>query len=359
MPSRYVVMSDETQSYEYKKIDETIIANIRKPLKKRIELKERFEKLKEVCADHICGPAVMIQHYDTNVEDGLDIEAGYPVTQAIETKEIKTRTLEALSALTVIYRGPYEELGDTFKKLHEYRSTRGLPTGLSPREVYLKGPFMDDPEDNVTELQATLHDWDVRFCGSLEEFLDNEPITEVLEGFEKITPFTSAEERAKWMIQAIEKLDRLANEEQKFEVISRCAHVRPAADVEHWKEVFERNHDIDEFLSEYKNSLPFLEKPYREGNILYTSKPPADREAYDKATTIQEKIKAACFCPIIHAALNKMSKTFCYCGAGWARQLYEGMFNEPVKVDVVKTVVAGDKLCKFAVHLPDHVIKTY
>ncbi len=185
MPSRYVAMSDEAQSYEYKKIDEQIIASIRKPLKKRIELKERFEKLREVCVDHICGPAIMIQHYDTNVEDGLDIEAGYPVKQDIETEEIKTRPLEALYALTVIYRGPYEKLGEAFRKLHEYRSTRGLPTGLSPREVYLMGPFMDDPEDNVTELQATLHDWDVRFCGSLEEFLENEPRTEILEGFGK------------------------------------------------------------------------------------------------------------------------------------------------------------------------------
>jgi effector-binding domain-containing protein len=350
-------MADESNQYVYKKIDEMLVATIRKPLKVRDQLRERFETLRNVCNDLIRGPAFILHHYDTPIENALDIEAGFPVARPIETGEISSRTLAGMYALTTVYKGSYEEISDVFRKLHAYRSSRGLAAELSPREVYLTGPFMENPEENVTELQTTIHDWDVRFCNGLAELIDDESRAEIMKGFDDLTPHTSADERAKWVTKSMEKLDEIASEDKKFELISRCAHVRPAADIEHWKTVFERNHDIDEFLEEYGNSLPFLEKPYREGNILYTSKPPANRDAYDKATTIQELIKAACFCPIIHAALEKMPKTFCYCGAGWTRQLYEGMFGVPVAVDIVETVIDGNKLCKFAVHLPSNVVK--
>ncbi|MHA1637885.1 MAG: GyrI-like domain-containing protein [Candidatus Thorarchaeota archaeon] len=348
-------MSDKSEQYKYKKVDEMLVASIRKPLKKRDELRERFDTLRNTCDNLICGPAFILYHFDTPIEDGLDVEAGYPVTDPVKTNEINSRTIKEMYALTTVHNGSYEQMREVSRKLHEYRSSRGLAAELSPREVYLKGPFMENPEDNVTELQTTIHDWDVRFCSSLEEFIDDTSRAAILEGFDGLTPYTSADERAEWVVKSIEKLDEIAGEDKKFEVISRCAHVRPPADIGHWKSVFERNHDIDEFLEEYGNSLPFLEKPYREGNILYTSKPPANREAYDTATTLHERIKASCFCPIIHAALDNMPRTFCYCGAGWTRQLYEGMFGEPVKVDIIETVIAGDKLCKFAVHLPSDV----
>jgi hypothetical protein len=47
-----------------------------------------------------------------------------------------------------------------------------------------------------------------------------------------------------------------------------------------------------------------------------------------------------------------ISPEFCYCGAGWYRQFWESVFQEPVKVDVVETVMKGDSRCMFAVHIP-------
>lgn len=352
-------MPEEKRKFEYKKIDDLLIASIRAPLFNRDELKMRFETLKETCGNRISGPAMTIYHWDTDVKEGLDVEAAYPVTEPVENDEVHSKVLEGFDAFTTVHRGPYSQLGSVFSELHTYRASRGLAAELNPREVYLSGPFEMNPEDNVTELQTTIHPWESRFKQRLREVLGEDKSSVVLQGSERITPFSSAEERSDWVVSAIERLDSIADEEQKCQIIAKCAHDRPKEDTNRFKAIFQKTQDIDEVLRAYSEDHAWVEKPYREDKILYTSKPPYDPEAYAEAKTQSEIIKAYCFCPIVKAALEKMPRTFCYCGAGWAEQLWNEVVGEPLKVDIVSTVVDGDKMCKFAVHLPDHAVKEY
>jgi len=43
---------------------------------------------------------------------------------------------------------------------------------------------------------------------------------------------------------------------------------------------------------------------------------------------------------------------YCYCGAGWYRQQWEGVFDKPVSIKIVKSVLRGDEICRFAIHIP-------
>ncbi|UCH03346.1 MAG: GyrI-like domain-containing protein [Candidatus Thorarchaeota archaeon] len=350
-------MSEEKHKYEHKHIDDMLIAFIRAPVFRRDDLKERFKKLEEVCGERICGPAMAIYRWDTDVKEGLDMEAAYPVSEAIESGEIHSRILPGFEAFTTVYKGPYDQMAKVFGELHDYRASRGLAAELNPREVYLKGPFEDNPEDNVTELQTTIHPWESRFKDRTRKVLGEQKGSMVLEGSKKITPLSSAEERSDWVVTAIERLDRIADEDQKCQVIAKCAHDRPVEDIQRFKEIFDKTQDIDEVLRAYGKDQPWVEKPYREDQILYTSKPPSDLEAYAKARTQDEIIKAYCYCPIVKAALERMPRIFCYCGAGWAEQLWNEVLGEPLKIDIVSTVVDGGKLCKFAVYLPEHAVK--
>ncbi|MDF1541206.1 MAG: GyrI-like domain-containing protein [Candidatus Thorarchaeota archaeon] len=343
--------------YEYKRIEEQQIAFIRKPLIKRDELKERFDTLQRVCKEQISGSALIIYHFDTGVTEGLDVEAAYPVTGTIDSEEVSNRILERVEAMSTVHRGPYGELSNVWNTLRNFSNSKALAHGLSPREVYLEGPFCENPDDNVTELQATVHDWDKRFHSSLGEVLGSKVRDEILQGYDELTPFTNAEERADWTINAIKKLDAKATEDEKYQIISKCAHIRPKEEIEQLKAVYEKNHDVDEFLEYYANSLPFIEKPYREGSIIYQSKPPADPEAYRAAKSQHELIQAACFCPIIKASLDRMPRSFCYCGAGWARQMFESVFGQPLKIEILETVIDGGRLCKYAIHLPEGILK--
>jgi predicted hydrocarbon binding protein len=48
-----------------------------------------------------------------------------------------------------------------------------------------------------------------------------------------------------------------------------------------------------------------------------------------------------------------MPTAFCYCGAGWYRQQWEGAIGRPVTIEIVKSVLKGDEVCQFAIQLPE------
>ena len=127
-------MSSEELNITYKRTDEMLIASIRFQLEKRKELKPKFDELSQHCKDYICGPAFIIYHWGTGISSGFDIEAGFPVTQVVETGEIKSRVLKGEEVLSVVHKGPYETLGDSVGKLYGYATEHGLNPGLRQRE---------------------------------------------------------------------------------------------------------------------------------------------------------------------------------------------------------------------------------
>jgi effector-binding domain-containing protein len=353
--SEYLLTS-ETTDFEYKELREYLVASIRAPIQKRAELKERYEKLKGICGDAICGPAVTVFHYDTPVE-GFDAEACYPISHEIKSEEIQCRMLEPISAFTITHHGSYETLRDSSAKVFQYVNSRGLPVWLKPREVYIKGPFLDNPEEQVTEIQAALHDWEKRFDNALEDVIGRDMKKRVIENVDKVMPQSTADERGKWLSGVISNLESVAEEEEISEIICRCAHVRPEADIETYRKAWEKNNDIDDVIKAYDKAQDWVEPPRREGNVVYVSKIPRDKEAWEKAETLEDKIKAACFCPIVYEMLDKTPRLFCYCGGGWARQIFERVLNKPVKVELVKTITKGDNVCAWKLYLPEDVIK--
>jgi predicted hydrocarbon binding protein len=50
---------------------------------------------------------------------------------------------------------------------------------------------------------------------------------------------------------------------------------------------------------------------------------------------------------------EQISPTFCYRGAGWYKQIWEGILEKPVeKVEMLQSVCQGDDVCEFAIRLP-------
>ena len=88
--------------------------------------------------------------------------------------------------------------------------------------------------------------------------------------------------------------------------------------------------------------------------FLYAPKPGRETRAMlkEKAETAAEKRRAYCHCNMIKNHLDEMNATFCYCGAGWYRQLWEGILERPVRIELVKSLVKGDDVCQVAIHLP-------
>jgi hypothetical protein len=207
-----------------------------------------------------------------------------------------------------------------------------------------------------------LHDWNELLGANLERVLGQQARRKVMQGEEKITLESSVDERFCWVKGVIERLDRLADTGQKYDIVSSCAHVFPKGQIAKLQAVFEsaraETNDplqaADAVLEFMAQDPGWIEGAFREGNVIYAAKSPRDPQGHKDAQTEAERKKAYCFCPIVRNHLDQgMPVTYCYCGSGWYRQQWEGAIGKPVQIEIVQSILKGDEICQFAVHLPD------
>jgi predicted hydrocarbon binding protein len=51
---------------------------------------------------------------------------------------------------------------------------------------------------------------------------------------------------------------------------------------------------------------------------------------------------------------ESLSPTYCYCGAGFYKGIWEEIIGEPVKVEVLESVLSGGEVCKVKITLPEN-----
>jgi hypothetical protein len=259
--------------------------------------------------------------------------------------------LERCEAMTAIHSGPLENISETYRLIVRETYSHGLPIAESGREVLLHFE-PDKPEATKIEIQEVLHDWDNRFSKHLRKVLGEDIHHRVLTCYDGVTYQSTLDERFNAIKCAMDILDEVATEDEKYEVLSKCAHVFPPELIAAMRDVYVQTNNVDAVLDAMKKAGNYPSFT-RKGNVLYSSKEPYNRVAYDKAKTRKEKMQAYCFCPTIRHNLDDMSSTFCYCGSGWARRLWEGILDNPVKVEIIESLTKGDDRCSFAVHLPE------
>lgn len=336
-----------------KMTEEMLVACIRfRDSFERKKIPSMFERLFEECGEFVCGPAIAVFDYGV-YSGGIEVEVCFPVTQPVEKGEVRSRILESVEVLSLIHNGSRENIRESYGKLYGYFREHGIVGTNFRREITLKfNP--DNPEENVTEVQAVLHKWDGRFAKNLVRVLGSEVRKQVMEGGDKLfTLESTVDERAGWVKAAMERLDELADEEQKYDILSCCAHDFSQKRIAKLRAIYERSGDVDEVLEAMRKDPAWYEKPRREGNIIYVGKSPFDSKNYEKATDKDEKRRYYCHCAMVRNHLKEgISTTFCYCGSGWYRQQWEGILRKPVKVEIKKSLLKGDDTCEFAIHLP-------
>jgi len=56
-----------------------------------------------------------------------------------------------------------------------------------------------------------------------------------------------------------------------------------------------------------------------------------------------------CLCPIVEKGPEGLSGTFCYCSAGYVREMFQSLTGKNATVDILETIKRGGKGCKFKV----------
>jgi DNA-binding transcriptional MerR regulator/effector-binding domain-containing protein len=115
-----------------------------------------FARLGRGFGRHICGRPMLL-HYDSEYhEDDADFEACMPVRKANAVDGVSVRELPGGRCVSLVHRGPYEQLGRSYAKVFEYVSDRKYKALTPSREVYLKCAgmiFKGNPKNYLTEIQ--------------------------------------------------------------------------------------------------------------------------------------------------------------------------------------------------------------
>ena len=115
--------------------------------------KELFAYLRELGAEAIEPWTVTVCPFPD--DDGMvDIVNAVVTAESLPGRgRIDSGTLPACTAVCLIHKGPYEELGRSYKALSHWIDEQGLETADAPREIYWTDPEeTPDAADYVTEI---------------------------------------------------------------------------------------------------------------------------------------------------------------------------------------------------------------
>lgn len=110
----------------------------------------------------------------------------------------------------------------------------------------------------------------------------------------------------------------------------------------------------------YVRDTPTCGGGVRQGNEIHVTKIPYQADLYLRETDDQRKRYLYCHCPWARESIlrpeSAVSARFCQCSAGFEKQYWDAVLDRPVEVDVVTSVLQGDLVCEFAVHLPEDLV---
>ena len=93
------------------------------------------------------------------------------------------------------------------------------------------------------------------------------------------------------------------------------------------------------------------------GDTIIATKMPFDWPSYWAEEDPDLRRFHYCHCPRVRDLIRRgdepLSKTYCYCGAGFYKGIWEYILGKPVEVEVLETVMQGDDVCRIAVRLPE------
>jgi effector-binding domain-containing protein len=89
-------------------------------------------------------------------EDDADFKPSFPIRKEVAVDGVTVRTLPDGRGLTLMHRGPQDQLGRSYAKILQHANERKLTLTIPTREVYVKGPgliFKGNPKNYLTEVQ--------------------------------------------------------------------------------------------------------------------------------------------------------------------------------------------------------------
>ena len=119
--------------------------------------------------------------------------------------------------------------------------------------------------------------------------------------------------------------------------------------------------EITEEVLDFVRNDPEMGGGRREGNIIYETKIPYMTKQYLAEADPALKRYYACHCPWARDAIKnsgvKLAEIFCQCSGGFHKKPFEVIFERPLKVKVLESILKGGSRCRFAIYLPEEAFE--
>ncbi len=359
------------EQIQYRKLQAQYVITERKAVDSRQEIFNHLVRLRQQLPVHlITGSAFCVFYYVTSVDKGDDVEYGYPVVNAEELNAFHPHLSAPIEVLEYLHIGTIQDLGKSYQKLGQWTRDHGILSEEFIREEYPENNGEIGQKDECKEIgscvriQFVIHNWMAKFTAKVNEQLSETLRPIITEGSEAME-FQSAElTKFQWIQAMLNRLDNHTTESQKYEILSRCSHVFPQELIVKARHVYEQaRKSTGDYLMAVDETLKFMKQdhgwgsvPIREGYTLFEEKSPRDPKGYAAGITLADRRKAYCFCPLIRNHLEEaIPECFCNCGLGWYRQQWEGILQQPLRIERHHSLLRGDDHCSFKIHLPERL----
>jgi len=150
----------ENFDIEEKEVETVLVAGYRMKGKYH-EIGSGFAKLGKKFGRHINGKPLGLYYDGEYKENDADFEACFPIRKGKEEEGISVRELKGGKCVSLLHKGPYDIVGESYKKIFSAVNEKGYKKILPTREVYIKGPgmiFKGNPQNYITEIQIFIEE---------------------------------------------------------------------------------------------------------------------------------------------------------------------------------------------------------
>jgi hypothetical protein len=224
--------------------------------------------------------------------------------------------------------------------------------------------------------------WLSRLAETIDEYVDEETRKKIMNAGGAIKHSSTANKKAKWTKCMLDCLEVNVDKETCKKILQNNLHYKNPKTPSHMKlKRMYKKMGIDsvlEFLhNKWKTNVgdrfgydspeykfvandSTIEAGKRDGNVIFVSKIPFKLAEYLNAEIDKDKRYYYCHCGWVRASIQKsdeeqISPTFCNCSGGWHKIHFETIFGQTLEVDIVKSVLKGDEICTFAIHIPEDI----
>jgi DNA-binding transcriptional MerR regulator/effector-binding domain-containing protein len=153
------IMKTYDESVSWTTVGETRVASIRFT-GRYDQIGAFYGRLFKLYGRFAAGPPLAL-YYDTEFREAdASMEACLPLrpsSPAVSKEGAEVRVIPAQRMAQLVHRGPYDEVGPSYRKIFDFLAAEGARAAVPSREVYLKGPGLilpRSPKRFVTLIQV-------------------------------------------------------------------------------------------------------------------------------------------------------------------------------------------------------------